>query len=176
MPATEPAPSGTENEASPAVEAPDKHLAPWVLLLPLALLGIHKRSWWIALGVLAIAAIPFGTLWVDYLTVLRNSAVPATYSVLDLPLALAPVIAWIGRSDRRLGIQMPWTDVLRRVRIVSRARVELGPGNGGTRRTLSALSRSLGGRRQAIDPAAAPPQLDRRDDDGHSRNAGELRA
>jgi hypothetical protein len=92
-------------------------------LLPLALLGIRKRSWWIAVGVLTLAAIPFGTLWVDYLTVLRNSAVPVTYSVLDLPLAFAPVIAWIGRSDRRLGIQMPWTGVERRLRMSSGAPV-----------------------------------------------------
>jgi hypothetical protein len=84
-------------------------------LLPLALLGIRKRSWWIAVGLLTLAALPFGTLWLDYLTVLRNSAVPATYSVLDLPLALAPVIAWMGRSDRSVGIQMPWSDISRRL-------------------------------------------------------------
>jgi hypothetical protein len=84
-------------------------------LLPLALLGIRKRSWWIAVGLLTLAALPFGTLWLDYLTVLRNSAVPATYSVLDLPLALAPVIAWMGRSDRNVGIQMPWSDISRRL-------------------------------------------------------------
>jgi hypothetical protein len=88
-------------------------------LLPLALLGIRKRSWWIAVCVLTIAAIPFGTLWLDYVTVLRNSAVAATYSVLDLPLALAPVIAWLGRSDRRVGIEMPWTDLGRRIGVRS---------------------------------------------------------
>jgi hypothetical protein len=93
-------------------------------LLPLALLGIRRRSWWLAVGVLTLAAIPFGTLWLDYLTVLRNSAVPATYSVLDLPLACAPVIAWMGRSDRRVGIQMAWTQVLRRRGIGSSVQVE----------------------------------------------------
>jgi hypothetical protein len=96
-------------------------------LLPLALLGIRKRSWWIAVGLLALAAIPFGTLWLDYLTVLRNSALPVTYSVLDLPLACAPVIAWLGRSDRRVGTQLPWTDVLRRLGTGRRARVEAAP-------------------------------------------------
>jgi hypothetical protein len=36
-------------------------------------------------------------LWLDYVTVLRNSQVPLTYSLLDLPLTLAPVIAFLGR-------------------------------------------------------------------------------
>lgn len=96
-------------------------------LLPLALLGIRKRSWWIAVGVLTLAAIPFGSLWLDYLTVLRNSAVPLAYSVLDLPLACAPLIAWMGRSDRRVGGHVPSTDVRRRLRIGPAARVEAAP-------------------------------------------------
>jgi hypothetical protein len=66
-------------------------------LAPYALLGFGRRSWWIALAVVVAASIPFGALWLDYLTVLQNSRVPLTYSLLDLPLTLAPVIAFLGR-------------------------------------------------------------------------------
>jgi hypothetical protein len=71
-------------------------------LAPFALLGFGRRSWFIALAVVVAASIPFAGLWLDYLTVLRNSSVPLTYSLLDLPLALAPIIAFLGRR-RELG-------------------------------------------------------------------------
>ena len=66
-------------------------------LAPFALIGIGRRSWFIALAIVVAASIPFGSLWLDYVTVLRNSHVPLTYSLLDLPLTLAPVIAYLGR-------------------------------------------------------------------------------
>jgi hypothetical protein len=66
-------------------------------LAPFALLGFGRRSWFIALAIVVAASIPFGRLWLDYVTVLQNSDVPLTYSLLDLPLALAPVIAFLGR-------------------------------------------------------------------------------
>ena len=75
--------------------------APLVLikpsLAPFALIGIGSRGWFVTAAVLALAALPFGSLWLDYLTVLRNSSVPLSYSLLDAPLALAPVVAWLGR-------------------------------------------------------------------------------
>lgn len=67
-------------------------------LAPFALLGFGRRSWWVALAVVVAASIPFGGLWLDYLTVLRNSSVPLTYSLLDLPITLAPLIAYLGRT------------------------------------------------------------------------------
>jgi hypothetical protein len=66
-------------------------------LAPFALLGFGRRSWFVALGIVVAASIPFGGLWLDYLTVLQNSHVPLSYSLLDLPLTLAPVIAHLGR-------------------------------------------------------------------------------
>ena len=66
-------------------------------LAPFALLGFGRRSWWISLAIVLATSIPFGALWLDYLTVLGNSHVPLTYSLLDLPLTLAPVLAFVGR-------------------------------------------------------------------------------
>ena len=68
-------------------------------LAPFALLGFGRRSWFIALAIVVAVSIPFGSLWFDYLMVLGNSHVPLTYSLLDLPLTLAPVIAFLGRRS-----------------------------------------------------------------------------
>jgi hypothetical protein len=81
--------------------------APFVLfkpsLAPFALIGIGPRGWFACLAAVALVCVPFGSLWIDYLTALRNSSVPLTYSLLDLPLTLAPLVAWAGRSDRSVG-------------------------------------------------------------------------
>ncbi len=74
-------------------------------LAPFALLGFGRRSWFIALAVVVAVSIPFGSLWLDYLTVLRNSSVPLTYSLLDLPLTLAPILAFVGRNRELDGSQ-----------------------------------------------------------------------
>jgi hypothetical protein len=67
-------------------------------LLPFALIGFGSRGWFLTLAGFGILCLPFGALWFDYVTVLRNSSVPLSYSLLDVPLALAPVIAGIGRT------------------------------------------------------------------------------
>jgi hypothetical protein len=67
-------------------------------LAPFAVIGIRHRGWWVTLGVFILLCLPFGALWIDYVTVLRNSSVPLSYSLLDAPLALAPVIAYLGRT------------------------------------------------------------------------------
>lgn len=78
-------------------------------LAPFALLGFGRRSWFVSLAVVIAASIPFGALWLDYLTVLRNSHVPLTYSLLDLPLTLAPVIAYLGRTRGLDGARRVWS-------------------------------------------------------------------
>jgi hypothetical protein len=70
-------------------------------LFPLALIGARDRRWWLAVGALALAALPFGGLWFDYLTVIRGSPVEPTYSLLNLPLVLLPIAAWLGRRRMR---------------------------------------------------------------------------
>ena len=70
-------------------------------LAPFALIGINRRSWWVALGVLAVAAIPFGAMWLDYATAMRNSTLYPGYAIVTLPFMVAPLIAWLGRRTRR---------------------------------------------------------------------------
>ena len=64
-------------------------------------IGIRRRSFWIALGGLAIVSIPMAALWLDYLQAMRNVTISADYSVGSLPLILAPLIAWFLRSRPR---------------------------------------------------------------------------
>ena len=67
---------------------------------PFALLGIWRRSWWIALGVLVAISLPFGAMWLDYATVSMNSAGDLAsdvhYSLYEIPAFLFCVTAWVG--------------------------------------------------------------------------------
>lgn len=65
---------------------------------PLALLGIRRRSWWIAMAVVAAANLYMLPLWLEYLAVVRNSQLRLDYSLFNLPLVALPAIAWLGRS------------------------------------------------------------------------------
>jgi hypothetical protein len=70
-------------------------------LAPFAIIGINRRSWWVGLAVLAVAAIPFGAMWLDYLTAMRNSSLYPAYALVTLPFMVAPLVAWLGRGTRR---------------------------------------------------------------------------
>jgi hypothetical protein len=65
-----------------------------------ALFGVRRRSFWLA-GI-AIAAFAAWTLpmWLDYLTVMRNTRLPLDYSLRSIPLLLVPVTAWLASADR----------------------------------------------------------------------------
>ena len=39
-------------------------------------------------------------MWIDYLTVIRNTRLPLDYSLRSIPLLLLPLIAWLGGPDR----------------------------------------------------------------------------
>jgi hypothetical protein len=73
--------------------------APW------ALLGVRRRTFWKGVGVLALLALPFGTMWLDYaLSVLnaRNN-MGLAYLVGEVPIALALVVVGMGSTlDLRL--------------------------------------------------------------------------
>jgi hypothetical protein len=64
---------------------------------PLAVLGIRRRVWWIALAIAAAANVFMLPLWIEYLAVVRNSQLRVDYSLLNLPLVVLPAIAWLGR-------------------------------------------------------------------------------
>lgn len=74
-------------------------------LLPFAVWGIWDRRWWIAVAVLGLAAIPFGAMWLDWISVVRDvrEPYPLLHSVQQVPLLLLPLVAWLGRgADRHL--------------------------------------------------------------------------
>ena len=84
---------------------------PFVLVLikptfaPIALLGIRHRSWWIAGGLLLLASIPFGKVWLDWFAVVTNSNVSLVYNLPTLPLMCAPLVAWLAGARRP---RLPW--------------------------------------------------------------------
>lgn len=89
--------------------------------LPFALVGVTSRRWWVALAVLAAASVPFGGLWIDYATAMRNSSLTWGHALIGVPLMLVPVIAWLGRDRARR--PPAWSPVPRR----HVARVRPGP-------------------------------------------------
>jgi hypothetical protein len=70
--------------------------------LPLALIGIGSRGWWIGLGALVLLSLPFlaDTLAYPGIVLGARSADGLLYSLSDLPLVLVPVVAWAGRRGR----------------------------------------------------------------------------
>lgn len=65
----------------------------------MALTGIRHRSWWYGLPVALALCLPFGSMWLDYLTVMRNTVSDRglEYVLGEWPIALAlVVVAWSG--------------------------------------------------------------------------------
>jgi hypothetical protein len=69
-------------------------------LLPIAALGADRRSFWVALAVIAALSLPFGRQWVDYAHAAFDSSVQWTYSLNDVPIVLIGVIAWLASRRR----------------------------------------------------------------------------
>lgn len=66
--------------------------------LPLALIGIRSRGWWVTAGVLGLLSLPFLAATVAYPSVVLNAQGGGLlYSLVDLPMALIPAIAWRAR-------------------------------------------------------------------------------
>jgi hypothetical protein len=73
---------------------------------PFALFGIWRRSWWAAALVVVLASLPFGALWLDWVTSVRNSQGGGLlYSSLEIPMLLLPLVAWAFRT--RGGVALP---------------------------------------------------------------------
>jgi hypothetical protein len=61
--------------------------------LPFALLGVTRRSWWVAAALLIVVSLPLVQLWFDYVRVVQNTTLDLGYSVTSYPVLLAPVLA-----------------------------------------------------------------------------------
>ena len=70
---------------------------------PFALVGIRRRSWWIALAVILAVSLPFASMWFEYVAVLRDAVNTRgfEYSLGELPIGLAFLVAWWGSRHRR---------------------------------------------------------------------------
>jgi hypothetical protein len=76
-------------------------------LAPFALAGLSRpRALLVGCVGFVLLALPFGSMWLDWLTAVRNSDLDATYSYTQNLLLLLPVIAWLGRDGRVPG----WPD------------------------------------------------------------------
>ena len=73
---------------------------------PFALLGVHRRSWWIAAVALAVLTLPQIQLWLLWPRVIDNSTATVEYSLAVYPLILVPIIARVA-STTRPAIRLP---------------------------------------------------------------------
>jgi hypothetical protein len=80
--------------------------APFALLkpslAPFAAFGIRDRSWWIGMAAFVALSVPFGSMWLDWLTSVVNSRGGGLlYSALEAPMLALPLVAWLGRTRHR---------------------------------------------------------------------------
>jgi hypothetical protein len=71
---------------------------------PFALVGARDRSWWIAGAVLAIAQLPFLSMWGDWMAAMRNNVgdwPPLWYSLPDYLFVAIPVVVWYAATRNR---------------------------------------------------------------------------
>jgi hypothetical protein len=70
-------------------------------LFPLALWGANRRAWWLGLALLLLMSIPFGSLWMQWLTALFNArqSQGIFYSAYQVPLLLIPLVASVRWPD-----------------------------------------------------------------------------
>jgi hypothetical protein len=65
---------------------------------PVVLIGIWRRSWWLALAAVAVISVPFLPYWQQYVTVASNWEAPITRSLPNIPILFIPMFAWLGRT------------------------------------------------------------------------------
>jgi hypothetical protein len=71
-------------------------------LAPFALVGIRRRSWWVAVPVMGAVSLVMLPLWPVYLEAMRNAAdLEWWYSLADVPIMCVPLVAWMGRGGDR---------------------------------------------------------------------------
>lgn len=72
-------------------------------LFPFMFIGIRRRSWWVGAAFIGLTCIPFGSLWIDWILVIRNAPKDLGYSVANVPWLLVPIIAWAARTRPKGG-------------------------------------------------------------------------
>jgi hypothetical protein len=80
--------------------------APFALLkpslAPFAAFGIRDRSWWMGMAAFVALCVPFGAMWLDWLTSVVNSRGGGLlYSALEAPMLALPLVAWLARTRHR---------------------------------------------------------------------------
>jgi hypothetical protein len=68
-------------------------------LFPLALFGMRSRGWWYglaALAVLSLPVLPLTLTWVQVVLDVQGGGL--TYSLLDLPVCVLPLLWWAGST------------------------------------------------------------------------------
>ena len=68
-------------------------------LFPFALVGVRRRSWWVAAAILGLSSLLTIGLWRDYLVAIHNSDAAWYWSLEDVVPMSAPLVAWLGRRD-----------------------------------------------------------------------------
>jgi hypothetical protein len=88
-------------------------------LIFFALIGVRRRSWWIAALSLLIACLPFGGQWADWISVLRNAPKDLSYSIPNVPWLAVPILAWLARArpDGPMSLDRVAQSVRERVRV-----------------------------------------------------------
>jgi hypothetical protein len=78
-------------------------------LSPLALIGLHRRSWWAAAGLALLTALPFGVTWTEYAAVISNtgSSRGFAYVMGEWPIAIALVAVALSGKKRAVARNDP---------------------------------------------------------------------
>jgi hypothetical protein len=86
--------------ASVAFGAPASLVLLKPTLLPFALFGIWRRSWWYGLGLIVLLSLPMLALDLTWLRVLLDARQPygLLYSLHEMPDAAIPLIAWLASA------------------------------------------------------------------------------
>jgi hypothetical protein len=75
-------------------------------MAPFALIGIRKRSWWIAFALLAVVSLAMLPLWIDYVRATLNASGgrPFWYTINNVAIIMVPVSAYLARRRRPVAV------------------------------------------------------------------------
>jgi hypothetical protein len=84
-------------------------------LAPFALFRITSRSWWFGLGAVVLMSVPFVPQWIDYVRAMLNVRDSILFGLQEIPILVAPMVAWAGRTALRTGPETsPSAEIARR--------------------------------------------------------------